>query len=765
MQASKRGLWVAAGGLGLQIALVALAVGLRLGTQSIESLPNIYLMILPIPVWLVTALLFYCRHLKEREAEEIRQLEARGVADDRLFAAEGELPPAERRLERTQRWFVPTFTLILAALHIALGAWMIYAVGAAEVLPVKAYRAIFFAVGGAFAAFLFSRYAMGMARTAGWAWLRAPGSYLFANALALFAVALVLGLEYADTPEAGIPGALGKAGVVAGHVFAVILIVVGAEMVLNFVLDLYRPRVPGAERRFPYDSRLLNLAASPERVSHSIAEAINYQFGFEVSGTWFYKLLQRAFAPLSIAGALVIWLLTGVVVVEQGQQAVVLHWGRPDPQRRVLLPRSKPYVIWPWPIDQVRRFDTSAVQEIRLGEGDIRTDDTDRNQRVLLWTKEHGKRQELRCYVSRPRTAAGSDSDAPAVDIINLVVAVHYQITDPYKYGYDFADAAELLQVAAYREMIRYAALATLDQELPPDAARGRREAIISFGRGAAQEDLLRRIRAVAKDLDIGVRIVGVQVVSCHPPAEAAGAFEEVIAAEREQERLRYEAQAYARKVLTTAAGSQDEALKLAQLISFLHDWEDIANPTRSPAERLRVIDAAIRVADNEIRKLQEEIDLERNLGRLSAEGASIPSQLLAACEAHKKNLQAARADLAKFDVSAAVAAARQAVQGRAAGIGGQAAIEIARARAERWRTAFTERSRASAFPARLEAWKASPAVYERERQLDVLKEVLAKPRKYVLGIDRNRVELRLNLEQAQPAFGGIPLGKNQPKP
>jgi hypothetical protein len=305
---------------------------------------------------------------------------------------------------------------------------------------------------------------MGMARNAGWAWLRAPGSYLFANALVLFAVALVLSLEYADSPEAGIPGALGKAGVVAGYVFAAILIVVGAEMVLNFVLDLYRPRVPGAERRFPYDSRLLNLAASPERISHSIAEAINYQFGFEVSSTWFYKLLQRAFVPLAVAGALVVWLLTAVVVIEQGQVAIVLRWGKPDPLRRVLRPRSRPYFVWPWPVDKVR-----------LGEGAIREDEAARNRRVLLWTQEHGQREELSCYVSRPRTAeARGAAEAPAVDIIKLVAAVQYRITDPYRFGYDFTNPEEILKAAAHREMVRYAALATLDQKLPEGASAGR---------------------------------------------------------------------------------------------------------------------------------------------------------------------------------------------------------------------------------------------------------------------------------------------------
>ncbi|MHC4718824.1 MAG: hypothetical protein ACYS5V_17830, partial [Planctomycetota bacterium] len=71
MQASKRGQRVALGGLALQLGLVALAVGLRVTTASIGTMPAVWLAVAPVAVWLLTALLFYCRYLQRREAEEI----------------------------------------------------------------------------------------------------------------------------------------------------------------------------------------------------------------------------------------------------------------------------------------------------------------------------------------------------------------------------------------------------------------------------------------------------------------------------------------------------------------------------------------------------------------------------------------------------------------------------------------------------------------------------------------------------------------------
>ncbi|OPX24092.1 MAG: hypothetical protein B1H04_02855, partial [Planctomycetales bacterium 4484_123] len=248
MQSSKRGQRVALAGLALQLALVGLAIGLWLVTSSPVGLPAVWLLAAPLLPWVLTGLLFHCRYLKQREAEEMEELAARGTAPEGIFAGEGEVPPAAHRLEWMERYFVPTATLLIAAYHLAVGIWMFYWVGGAEFRPTGATAPIFFAVGGAFAAFLFSRYATGMAKVEAWSLLRAPGSYLFVNALVLILVVATLALEHY--------GVVGF-GRVAGYVLAALMVVVGFELVLNFVLDLYRPRVPGVERRVGYDSRLL----------------------------------------------------------------------------------------------------------------------------------------------------------------------------------------------------------------------------------------------------------------------------------------------------------------------------------------------------------------------------------------------------------------------------------------------------------------------------------------------------------------------------
>ncbi|GAF97602.1 unnamed protein product, partial [marine sediment metagenome] len=288
------------------------------------------------------------------------------------------------------------------------------------------------------------------------------GSYLFATFLM---IAALLG---------GLIGAwqdMHSIDLVAALLTPLLQIILAVELFLNFVLDLYRPRIPGQEYHPSFESRLLSLVAEPERVGHSIAETLNYQFGFEVSKTWFYKLVARAFVPLLIFGALVLVGMSSFVVVREGERQVVLHWGRPD---RVLEPGL--HFKWPWPVDSSRRFQVDRVHEIMLGLAEAKPDQPDEHeeQSVFLWTEEHFQynRKELDFLIAVPPRFEeieqyGGEKPAPPVNIIKLVVPVQYVITDVYKYGFQVRDPKALLSDEAHREMIRYCASATLDSAVP----------------------------------------------------------------------------------------------------------------------------------------------------------------------------------------------------------------------------------------------------------------------------------------------------------
>ena len=82
------------------------------------------------------------------------------------------------------------------------------------------------------------------------------------------------------------------------YLIPILLIVLGIENLLNVVFDIYRPRLAGQYNRAGFDSRLLGLINEPGEILHTATGAIDYQFGFKVSQTWFFKLLEKAVVPL-----------------------------------------------------------------------------------------------------------------------------------------------------------------------------------------------------------------------------------------------------------------------------------------------------------------------------------------------------------------------------------------------------------------------------------------------------------------------------------
>ena len=108
----------------------------------------------------------------------------------------------------------------------------------------------------------------------------------------------------------------------------VLMIVLGVETAVNTVLDIYRPRIAGQYARSAFDSRLLGMINEPGGILHTFASAIDYQFGFKVSQTWFYKLLEEAVLPLALFAIATLYVLSCMVVVQPGEQAIIERFGQ-----------------------------------------------------------------------------------------------------------------------------------------------------------------------------------------------------------------------------------------------------------------------------------------------------------------------------------------------------------------------------------------------------------------------------------------------------
>jgi modulator of FtsH protease HflK len=766
MVTQNRGKNVAIIGAVAQTVFTAVVMVLWLWTDSLAAMTCVWLVGGGVASWLMVAVLCYCGQLADQETVEMEEIAAQGEGGT-IFQGERDMQvtPAANRVAWMHRWMVPVFTLLWAGFHGTVGVLLVRRLLTAEPMDmVNGAEATLFAVLVAFAGFLFSRYATGMGRTDQWYLLRAPGSYL-----------LVSMLGAAGTAAALLGGHYGYVQIDRIVAFALpgIQLVLAAELLLNFMLDLYRPRVPGRVHHPSFDSRLMNLVAEPGRIGSSIADALNYQFGFEVSKTWFYQLLSRAFVPLIIFGAAVLFGMSSIVMVQEGEQALVLHWGRADAGGRLLGPGM--HFKWPWPIDTSRTYDVTQLYEVILGAEEERSEqerggDFIKGREVYVWKREHGPRKEMDFLIAVPRSedaAATKDDEkerkkTPPVHIIKLVVSVQYRIADVWKYSRGYTDPRQVLQCVAYREMMRYCASAT---ETEPVGAgeTDRPEAIMTYGRQRAADALKERIqKAIGPDgLDLGVEIAYVGFMSVHPPSEAAESYEDVLVAERGMQQARFAAEADANRMLVEAAGDAAVAWELALAIQTLERLENLRNVEGNAAEFSRSLRAYVSDAESQVRKLAEEIEQEVLLGRLGREGTEqsvrqVQRQRYVALLNELREIEQAVRDGGKVNLARRVARARKEADDAFDRTTGQPKVLVAQAEADRWKTELTERAQAESFQRELAAYQASPRVYMLDRQLQVWEEILPDLTKYVLGIDPTKVQHWLNWELEAQHMEGI---------
>lgn len=124
------------------------------------------------------------------------------------------------------------------------------------------------------------------------------------------------------------------------RVLVVILGFVAVENLATLVFDIYRPRLKGQAEHPLYESRLIGILSQPDGLITTAAQALDYQFGFKVSETWFYRFLERAFAWLVLVQLGILLLSTSFVFIEPGEQGLLQRFGRPVEGREVLGPAA-----------------------------------------------------------------------------------------------------------------------------------------------------------------------------------------------------------------------------------------------------------------------------------------------------------------------------------------------------------------------------------------------------------------------------------------
>jgi modulator of FtsH protease HflK len=511
-------------------------------------------------VWLLLAIVFD-QHRRERiEQMEIEAMGASGVRDASAFS-EGadDLRVAHKRLVWMHRILVPSASLLYALLLGLLGTWT-FLQGRAF-LKLDAFHStsnfgvvISLSLAVAFIGFVFARYVAGMAKQPVWAHLRAGAGVAVGASIFGLTVAITQLIDKLGPSEP----------IQYLHViWPAIMVVLAVEVVLSFLMGMYSPRKPGEFPRPALDSKILSFAAAPDRIAASIGEALNYQFGFDVTGNWFYQLITRSAIGLFLVGVVVVWLLSCIAIVQPNEQGLRVRMG--SKIGTALNPGA--YAKLPWPFERIETYQATIARRINLGGDEPKIV----GSKAILWTNDHGIAESF--FAVRPAEddlkvkidedgAHGSGFALAAVEI-----PVYYAVTD-----YDKFDALaspvptedgnsdqreEFLRSLGRKEAFTLLATKTIDE-------------VLGSGREEISRVLRQRIEKVFAEKNAGVQILFVGIEGVHPPREASAAFEDIVRAHQRKAGNKESAQKDANASLIKVAGSVSLADQIVVAIDEL---------------------------------------------------------------------------------------------------------------------------------------------------------------------------------------------------
>ncbi len=518
------------------IVLLAATIGMLLVTRFASTAAGAMGTVLTGFGLLVALVSYFHMGLLEREQFEKMELEelSKSRGSESLFTTAGaDTFPAKRSREQFERFLAPVFTAMLFLLQAAGAYWPWEKLSLMP--PLLVDRAtLAMALLGLFGLILFllGKYSSGLARLQGQKLLRPGAAYLLLSAYACFAVTATI---------AAVLAGFGKTDLVVGRVLCVVSGLAAVETLLGLILEVYRVRVRGRETRLLYESRLVGLLGQPEAIITTAAHAMDYQFGFKVSDTWFYRFLEKALGWMVLAqfGALI--LSSCFVIVNPGDEMLIERFGRPLGENGVI--GTGLHFKLPWPIDRTTLYHTERIQSFIVGA------EPEPGQ-TIAWAVIHGKEENF-LVPSRelnPEALSNqiSEGKSPPVNLLSVSIPVQYQITNLAVWAYTNSDPESLLTNIAERAVAHYLASADMDD-------------LMARGRAAAAVALRNNIQEQADALELGARILFVGLEDIHPPTKVAKIYEEVVGASETRESKILQAKAYS---ISTNAWANGESFK-----------------------------------------------------------------------------------------------------------------------------------------------------------------------------------------------------------
>jgi len=228
-------------------------------------------------------------------------------------------------------------------------------------------------------------------------------------------------------------------------------------------------------------------------------------------------------AGIVLAVAVIVWLLSGIYIVDPAERGVVTRFGA-----YVGETTAGPHWHWPWPIEQVQIVNVDQIRHAEIGY-------------------RSGGGQGVMQQVPSEALMLTEDEN-----IVDIKIAIQYKISSAKDYLFNVADPDISLRLA-------------VESALRSVVGKNKMDFVLTQGR----DEVVSKVQGLAqKYLDTykaGLLITSVNLQDAQPPEQVQAAFADVVKAREDRERLINEAQAYANDIIPKARGMAARELAEAE--------------------------------------------------------------------------------------------------------------------------------------------------------------------------------------------------------
>ena len=220
--------------------------------------------------------------------------------------------------------------------------------------------------------------------------------------------------------------------------------------------------------------------------------------------------------------AVVLWLLSGFYIVNQGERGVVLRFG----QKAYITEAGLRWRL-PYPIERVEKVNVDKVSTIEIG------------------------------YRSNPRTSGRSKEPKEALmltedeNIIDIEFAIQYRISNAADYVFNVRDPDGTIGQATESSVREVIGRSKLDY--------------VFENRKDVEQNVREGLQKILDSYQLGIQIAAVEMQRAQPPEEVKAAFDDAVRAREDRERLKNEAEAYVNDILPRARGGAARIVQEAE--------------------------------------------------------------------------------------------------------------------------------------------------------------------------------------------------------